>query len=310
MTKLNSNQMTVLGIVQVIAAAMCWGTLGIFSTYLNTVGFSGWQITTLRIVTAAILLIAMLPWLWRVLVRLQPKHWLNLSLQSLIGVLGMTVCYFIAVVQVGVAMAVALLYTAPVISLVLAHFLLNEKMNRLSIMLAVLAFVGVALAMSGKDFQLSWGVVFGLLSGVCYACFGVLGKKAVHEKHASHLVFFTSVSVSAAALLLMPATYTTFSSLLDKAPSIWLYVFGLSVLGTITPFWLYMKALEKLAATHAAVFTIFEPLTAIMLSVILLQEKLMFWQTVGIGLIILAALLNALLGTPSKKLVHEKGLQS
>ena len=50
-----------IGTIQIITAAVCWGTLGIFSTYLNQIGFSGWQITILRIVTAAFLILIMLP---------------------------------------------------------------------------------------------------------------------------------------------------------------------------------------------------------------------------------------------------------
>lgn len=59
--------------MQIITAAICWGTLGIFSTYLNQAGFSGWQITILRIVTAALLILVMLPKLWFYLRKLSPK---------------------------------------------------------------------------------------------------------------------------------------------------------------------------------------------------------------------------------------------
>ena len=85
-----------IGTIQIISAAVCWGTLGIFSTYLNQRGFSGWQITILRIVSAAFLVLVMLPTLWPHLIKLRPKQWLGLALQSLIGVLGMSLCYFVA----------------------------------------------------------------------------------------------------------------------------------------------------------------------------------------------------------------------
>jgi EamA domain-containing membrane protein RarD len=59
-----STQQSWIGIIQIITAAICWGTLGIFSTYLNQIGFSGWQVTILRIVTAAFIILIMLPKLW------------------------------------------------------------------------------------------------------------------------------------------------------------------------------------------------------------------------------------------------------
>ena len=50
-----------LGIMQVVAAGICWGTLGIFSTQLGKLGFSSMQIGTLRIATAGILMMVLLP---------------------------------------------------------------------------------------------------------------------------------------------------------------------------------------------------------------------------------------------------------
>lgn len=292
----SAHKTSIIGMLQVVLAAVCWGTLGVFTTYLHQLGFTGWQITTLRVVTAAVLILAMLPWLWQPLKQLSVKQWLQLSLQSLIGVLGMTLCYFVAVLYSGAAMAVALLYTAPIFSLILAHFVLHEKMTKQSTLLAVMAVVGVALTMSGKTGGMNIGVFIGLLSGVCYSMYGILGKKAMHDKQSPQLVFFTSVLVSALVLMLVPSTYNTYHVMLSVDVKTWGYVFGLSLLGTIVPFWLYMRALQKLPATNAAIFTIFEPLTAIALAVLMLNQPLAGMQAVGVVLIICSALINALLG--------------
>ena len=293
-----------IGTIQIITAAVCWGTLGIFSTYLNQIGFSGWQTTILRIVTAALIILVMLPKLWPKLIKLRPKQWLGLALQSLIGVLGMSVCYFFAVIYVGAGPAVALLYTAPVFSLLFSAFLLNESITRQSALLALMAVFGVGLTMLGEQAQVNWGIALGLLSGVCYSLYGVLGKRAMHDAHPAPLVFFTSIIISAGILLLLlllPETYNTYGQLLTLPLSTWGYALGLSLIGTVVPFALYMKALEKLPATRASVFTIFEPLTAIALATLLLHQSLSWIQYVGVILILLAALFNAVLnGTTTR----------
>ncbi|MEZ7501989.1 EamA family transporter [Psychrobacter sp. Arc29] len=290
-----------IGIVQIITAATCWGTLGIFSTYLNQMGFSGWQVTILRIVTAAVIILAMLPTLWPQLIKLRPKQWFGLALQSLIGVLGMSVCYFFAVSYVGAGPAVALLYTAPVFSLLFSKFLLSESITRKSIALAFMAVFGVGLTMLGEQAEVNWGVLLGLAAGMCYSLYGVLGKRAMHDAHPAPLVFFTSVVISACGLLLLPETYHTYEQLMSLPLLTWGYVLGLSLLGTVVPFGLYMKALEKLPASRASVFTIFEPLTAIALAMILLHQTLSWIQYLGVTLILLAALLNAVVnGTTTR----------
>lgn len=290
-----------IGTIQIITAAVCWGTLGIFSTYLNQIGFSGWQITILRIVTAAFLILIMLPKLWSHLIKLRRKQWFGLALQSLIGVLGMSVCYFFAVIYVGAGSAVALLYTAPVFSLLFSALLLDESITRQSALLALVAVFGVGLTMLGEQAQVNWGILLGLLAGMSYSLYGVLGKRAMHDAHPAPLVFFTSIIISAGVLLLLPETYQTYGQLLSLPLHTWGYALGLSLIGTVVPFALYMKALEKLPATRASVFTIFEPLTAIALAILLLHQSLSWIQYLGVVLILMAALFNALLnGTTTR----------
>lgn len=283
-----------MGGLQVIVAAICWGTLGIFTTYLHQLGFDSVQIAILRVVTAAMMLLMLLPSLWTSIRQLSVGEIAQLSLQSLIGVLGMTVCYFIAVNFVGAGIAVSLLYTAPIFSLVLAFFLLKEPVTKKSFTLACIAVLGVALTTLSENFTLSWGIVFGLLSGVCYSLYGILGKKALHKHYPPTLVFFSSVVISAIALLLLPMTYQTYAKALSMPAITWLWVMGLSLVGTVIPFFLYMSALHKLPATKASVFTVFEPFTAIVLSIVLLHQSLNGMQYSGMVLILLATLLNSI----------------
>lgn len=224
-----------------------------------------------------------------------------MALQSLIGVLGMSLCYFFAVSYVGAGAAVALLYTAPVFSLLFAAIFLNESITRQAALLALVAVFGVGLTMAGDGAQVNWGIGLGLLAGVCYSLYGVLGKRAMHYAHPAPLVFFTSIVISASVLLLLPETYHTYSKLLSLPVLSLSYALGLALIGTVVPFALYMKALEKLPASRASVFTIFEPLTAIALAILLLNQSLSLVQYLGVMLILLAALFNALLnGTTTR----------
>lgn len=303
------NNNALIGTLQVIAAAIAWGSLGIFSSKLTQVGLSSVQITTLRIVTAFLLILYLFPKVLPSLKALTLKSALLLFAQSLIGVLGMTLCYFYAVERAGVAMAVALLYTAPVFSLGLAKLMLGETISLKASILAVVAVVGVGLLIlgdvgAGKTFMLNAGVLVGLLSGLCYSLYGILGKRAMtvfahldgQHQNPSLLVFFSAVGVSAMVLLMLPSTYQAYGALLALPNGILAIglVLGLSLVGTVAPFLLYMNALTKLSATKASVFTIFEPLTAIVLAVLLLGQTLNGVQLLGVVLIIGATLANAL----------------
>lgn len=281
-----------VGMIQITVAAVCWGLLGFLGTLLNRAGFDGVQVATLRIVIAAAILLLLLPYFMRFLRGLDIKRLPMLTAQSLIGVLGMSLLYFAAVAKVGASLAVALLYTAPVWSLIFSRMLLGEPITRKSAVLTVVAALGVGLTMAGGMNFDALGIVIGLGSGVCYALYGVLGKKAMMGAHPMMLLF-TSVGISALALMCLPTTHQTLAQLAALDVSVWLVAFALSLVGTIIAFGLFVKGLEKMPAAKAAVFTVFEPFTAVMLAVFLLGEQLGVWQSAGVFLIIAVAVLNA-----------------
>lgn len=281
-----------LGMMQITAAAVCWGSLGILGTLMNRAGFDGVQVATLRIVIAGLILLAALPYFLKFLRGLDKRGLPVLTLQSLIGVLGMSLLYFAAVSRVGASLAVALLYTAPIWSLIFGRILLGEAITKRSALLTVVAASGVGLTMAGSmNFDLI-GIVIGLGSGICYALYGVLGKKAMTRGHPMRLLF-TSVSISALALLLLPATHATLAQFAAQEPQVWITAFALAMVGTVLAFSLFVRGLEKMPAAKAAVFTVFEPFTAVILAVLVLGERLNALQYLGVFLIIAVAASNA-----------------
>ena len=283
-----------LGCILVVIAACCWGLIGLMGTQLNQAGFSGLEVASLRIALASLVLIVSSPLVWHSLSQFQFKQLPMLSLQSLLGVLMMTLFYFLAVQSIGAALAVALLYTAPVWSVILAHFLLGERITPIGVVLTLVTVSGVAMCLNSAAPMNGTGIVYGLLAGFSYACFGVLGKKAVNNNPPS-LVLYSSVLISGLAMLFTPFFHTAVDKMLaGVAPSVWLVAVAIAVIGTLVPYGLYTKALQWMPATRAQVLTIFEPLTAVLLAAVILREPLGWSQYVGIAMILAAALFNAL----------------
>ena len=289
-----------LGMIQIIVAAVCWGSLGFLGTLMNRAGFSGLEVATVRIVLAAGLLVLALPYFLPFLRGMDLQKLPMLICQSLIGVLGMSLLYFAAVSRVGASLAVALLYTSPIWSLLFSRALLGEAITGKAALLTLVAAVGVGCTMAGGVTLDGTGIVIGLGSGICYALYGVLGKKAMTGAPPMR-VLFTSVCISAAALLLAPATHRTLSEFVSQDLSVWITAVSLALIGTIIAFGLFVKGLEKMPASKAAVFTVFEPFTAVLLASFLLGERLGWLQYLGVFLIIAVAALNA---TGGKKTVR------
>lgn len=291
-----------IGMLQIICAALCWGTLGLVTTRLHALHFSAPQVAAVRIVGALAVLLLLLPLFWPYLRCLHWRRLPFLALQSMLGMLGMSWFYFAAVTHAGSAVAVALLYTAPVWSLILARFILGEGIRPVQALLTLLAAAGVALTMAGGMQASISGILFGLLSGLCYALYGVLGKRAM-QGNPPMLVLFTSIALSALVLLATALPYGA-AALLWQAPdkSVWLYALALVLIGTLLPYFLFIKGLEKMPAAQASVFTIIEPLTAVLLATLWLGEHIGTWQALGISLIVAAAAANAVLRPVMKRM--------
>ena len=117
------------------------------------------------------------------------------------------------------------------------------------------------------------------------------------------LVLFTSIAFSALVLLATALPYDA-AALLWQAPnkSVWLYALALVLTGTLLPYFLFIKGLEKMPAAQASVFTIIEPLTAVLLATLWLGEHIGVLQALGIALIVAAAAANAVLRPASKRM--------
>ena len=58
------------------------------------------------------------------------------------------------------------------------------------------------------------------------------------------------------------------------------------VLGTVLPFGLYNEGIKRITPTHASITATLEPITAAVISYIVLNEVMYFPQVIGAGLVI------------------------
>src|SRR5437868_3410734 len=178
---------TLRGLLFVLLAAGLWGTLGT----LYKLGTEGFGLTPLTVVfwragLAALCLGLALGLLrpalgggWSLLLVRRGDLPLFVAFGSL-GVTAFYLLYVYSVVLVGVAVAVVLLYTAPVFVALMAWRWLGEGFGPRKVAALAMTFVGCALVARAYDPSLlrvnALGIVCGLGSAVTYALYSILGK--------------------------------------------------------------------------------------------------------------------------------------
>lgn len=187
-----------------------------------------------------------------------------------------------------------MLATIPVWTAILAHAAGREHLSRRQGVGLVLSMVGVGIAVASRG--LDWegerlafagdGLI--LLAAVCGAAYSVMSKRA--------FVHYSALTITAYGMLIGTAMLVP-AALLDGLATVrlggqtLLLVLFLGVLGGALMWWLFAYALGKLTPTQAVVYINLNPLTAMLLAVFLLDERLTAPLLLGFGVVLIGVLL-------------------
>lgn len=286
---------SLLGGAMVLGAAALWGTLGLFARTLGAIGLTPLELASIRAAIAAAGL-----GLWLLLRRPAGLriHTRDLPFFLAYGVIGLALfhfLYFATLERTSIAVAVALLYTAPAFVVIAARLLHRERIdsNRATALSLVLAGVflvtgALRLLATGQATITTGAILLGLGSGMSYGLYTIFGKRAVGRYDPYQTVFFTSL-FGALILALFAPPWTPFL----EHPEATLPLLLLGVVPTILPYLLYTAALRHLPSGTASMLASLEPVVATLLGFILLGEAMTLDQGVGIAAIVAAALILA-----------------
>lgn len=178
-------------------------------------------------------------------------------------------------------------YFAPVIVTVICPFLFHEKLTGKQILCFCMSTVGLVLIIGignmGQGGNDLLGILFGLGAAVFYATVILLNKfiKKVAGVHRTLLQFF------AAILILIPYVAGTGGVHLTGLNTTgWICLLMVGVIHTGITYCMYFSALKDLAGQEAAILSYIDPLVAVLVSVLILGERMTFMQVLG-GLFIL-----------------------
>lgn len=274
-----------------VAAMLIFGSNGVFASMLD---MSGAQLVLMRtLIGGAVLLIIILISRSRtpkeVLIR---EKWRLLFAGVCLG--ANWALLFEAYNLMNVSLATLTYYTAPVLVLVLAPFVLKERQNSLAYVGMLVVVVGMLLVV-GTDFGEGGvtvaGLVVGLGSAVFYAMLMLVNKK-ISGVSGLNLTF---IEIIIAAVILLPYVFATSGGV--PLPTDVRGIFALLFLCTVnTGFacWLYFSSMNRLPAKAVALMGYFDPVSALVFSAVFLDERLSTVQFIGAVLVLAGALVGQL----------------
>lgn len=284
------------GVFLVLAAAVLWGTTGTAQAFAPT-GYDPKVIGALRLLVGGAALLALAAW-QREFGRWRDWNWAFVALAA-----GFTasyqLCFFAAVDATGVAAGtVVAIGSSPVFGGLLGRMFRGERLQGRWWAATLLAICGCSLLglNSAAVVVNPWGVVLAIGAGASYAAYTLFIKSLV-ERHSPTAVM--ALVASGGALFLSPALFHCDPAWLLQWRSV-AVVLHLGLASMALSYWFFARGLRLLPVSTAVTLTLAEPMTATMLGLIVLGERLSGQSLAGVVLIF-AGLLVLVCRLPKKK---------
>lgn len=178
-------------------------------------------------------------------------------------------------------------YFAPVIVTAVCPFLFHEKLTAKKLLCFVMSTIGLILIIGGGGEEQGAKNLLGILSGlgaaVFYAAVILLNKflKRAEGIHRTLLQFY------AAILVLIPYVACTGGMHLEAPDTAgWVCLLTVGLVHTGITYCMYFSALKELPGQETAILSYIDPLTAVVVSTLILREAVTPFQIIG-GILIL-----------------------
>lgn len=277
-------------LLKFVAAMIIFGTNGLLVNHIN---LSSAEIVLLRTFfgTLFLLLVVMVTGKF---------NFAALKADALMATLGGValgtnwVLLFAAYREASVSLATLTYYCGPMLVLALSPLLFGEKLTRSKIMAIAAVAVGMLCISGSIDFSASGlGLLFGGGAALFYAALIIFNKKvkrlpglhcALYELAVAFVVILVYLLASGVQLPIIPAAGE------------WPYVLTIGLLNTGVAYYLYFSSMQKLAGQTVALICYIDPLSALLLAAVFLQESLLPIQMLGAVLIMGGAIWGELAG--------------
>lgn len=211
----------------------------------------------------------------------------------------------LTVTLMGASVATVLVYSSAGFTALLGHWIFGEELGFLKAFAVILSLIGCVFV-SGATNSIAWqtnplGIVTGLLSGLLYAVYSLMGRRATQKNINPWTTLFYTFLFAMVFLLVinlaplnnLPGTAQTVSDLffLHNEWMAWLLLLLLACGPTLIGFGMYNVSLGKLPSSTANLILTLEPVFTIITAYLLLGERLTQFEIIGSTLILLALIL-------------------
>ena len=290
------NDRSHLGIFYVILSAILFGTMPLLTRIAYAHGSNAYTVAFGRFFFGSIVL--------GLICFVSPGCSIKIRKEQFLALLKLSVPYalmpillYASYTYIDSGMATTLHFTYPVAVMLILAIFFRSRPDAKQIICAILCVGGMALLYTPNGQIRVEGIILAVASGIIYAVYIVLlGKSTVKGLHSLVLAFWISLlSTAEIGIIAFFSKKLVFS--LDATG--WTAEFGLALFATVFALVLFQKGVFLCGEVKASLFSTFEPLTGIIIGVVVFHEELTAKELAGIIGILAAAVLLVM---PTRKM--------
>ncbi|MFD2566617.1 DMT family transporter [Pseudotenacibaculum haliotis] len=178
------------------------------------------------------------------------------------------ITYFYALKLSNVALGMLSLFTFPVITALLEPFFTKKRLNPIHIVLGIIVLLGIYILAPEFNLESSdvKGILFGILSALCYAIRMLIMKRYAKDHHGSMLMFYQTLIIT---VVLVPVlSFMDLSGFQSQFP----YLILIALLTTVIGHSLMVHSLKFFSASAATIISSIQPIFGIILAFFFLNE--------------------------------------
>jgi drug/metabolite transporter (DMT)-like permease len=281
-----------VGVGFVLTSAISFGFMPIFARFAYSQGVGVDELLFVRFLLAFLIMGAILAVSRRLFL---PKK-RDLFVLMLLGALGyflQSTFYFTSLLFSPVAIVALLLYTYPVFVTVGAHALGWEKFSRCIGGAFVVALIGLVLVANPFGSAIGFGVLLALGASITYTIYILSGLKVLRRVRGEVASFYV---MGAASVSFGLTGGITGSIRLNWGIGGWFWVAMLTLVCTVVAATTFFIGLSRIGPSRAALISLIEPVTSVLLSLAVFGNSLTASQWVGGFLILAATVITTLYG--------------
>ena len=221
----------------------------------------------------------------------------NIVFQGLTGIAGMSSILFYGIKYTSASISSIIMNSNPLIIAVLSYLFLKEKLKSINIAGIIIGYIGIIPILSRGEniFKLFtskhlFGDILCVIAAILWSLYIINGKRLL-ERYNPIIVTLAAMTIGT-VILIPPLIIFYWKDIYNISMKTFWAMIYLGIFPTGVGFTLWFNALEKLPASKLSIIGYLVPILSLILSVILLGEKINVFILIGFILVVLGLYLS------------------